>query len=213
VYLNGENNEMSLILSYHTSEFGLVCSDSRVSRRLPDGSYQAIPGEAAKKFIALRPGLVLAGSSNISGQMDYVLFDAVRSHVQANPGCNYDSVADHVQKAALDTFGPYASADVSLHLIGFDPKQYRIRSQSCHLAESRCERGECESGLIISGFVEKHETRPLAQKLFAMIAGDRCLQTVHRSMLALAQEIEQTRTEPVIGPPYHFHAVTTEQTR
>ncbi|PYT48484.1 MAG: hypothetical protein DMG44_14425 [Acidobacteria bacterium] len=86
---------MSLIQSYHSKDFGIVCSDGRVSVRHPDGHYAARPKETARKFKVLRasPGLVLAGSSSVSKFLDFSVYDAVRRYVEKFPEASFDQVA------------------------------------------------------------------------------------------------------------------------
>jgi hypothetical protein len=90
---------VSLILTYHNPTFGIVCSDGRVSRRKPDGSHEAVEGESARKFVVLRPGLVLAGSSSVHKWLDYAIFDCVRRYVESVPDASFDAVAGFVALA------------------------------------------------------------------------------------------------------------------
>ncbi len=76
---------MSLILAFHNKDFGVVCTDGRVSMRLPDGSQVACPGEVGRKSAALKPDLILAGSSSWSKELDYYIFGRIREFVQDYP--------------------------------------------------------------------------------------------------------------------------------
>src|SRR6267378_5858258 len=86
---------MSLAVTFHNGEFGIVCSDSRVSMLLPDGRHAAMPGETARKFIILReaPGLVLVGTSSISRWLDFSVYGALRNYVEYFPEASFDQVA------------------------------------------------------------------------------------------------------------------------
>jgi hypothetical protein len=86
---------MSLIVTYHTKDFGIVCSDGRVSLRLPDGRFRAVLNETVRKFIVLRasPALVLAGSSSISKWLDFSVCDAMRRFIENFPEASFDQVA------------------------------------------------------------------------------------------------------------------------
>ena len=86
---------MSLAVTFHNGEFGIVCSDSRVSMLLADGRHAAMPGETARKFIILReaPGLVLVGTSSISRWLDFSVYGALRNYVEYFPEASFDQVA------------------------------------------------------------------------------------------------------------------------
>jgi hypothetical protein len=86
---------MSLIQTYHNKDFGVICSDGRVSQLLPDGRRAAKPKETAIKFVVLRasPGLVLAGSSTVSQWLDLTVYRDVHRYVEKFPEASLDQVA------------------------------------------------------------------------------------------------------------------------
>jgi hypothetical protein len=87
---------LSLIISWHSSRFGIVCSDGLVSLRWTDGHHTVVPGKTAKKFIVLRKspwGLVLAGSSSISQWLDFSICDVLRRFIEDFPLATFDQIA------------------------------------------------------------------------------------------------------------------------
>jgi hypothetical protein len=157
---------MSLVLTYHDRDAGVVVSDGRVSVRFPDGRQAAVPGETARKFIVLRasPGLALAATSS-SGWLYFRVCDAVRRHIEAFPSASFDEVAGiivpTVQKAMAHPkfrlFRSYRSAKkmvrkflrapsasfdgawadgMNLNLIGYDRYKMRVRNRIFSCMES-----------------------------------------------------------------------------
>src|SRR6266404_3394450 len=143
---------MSLILSFHNPDFGVVCCDGRVSQRHPDGSLSAVPGEAAKKFVVLKPGLVLAGSSSHSGGFDRHVFGMIQRLVSDNPALSFDEVVSIVPHAVTFTKQALSSAlslrfddtQLSLMLMGTD--KGRVRNRAFNFNAESCEQSEYESG-------------------------------------------------------------------
>jgi GTP1/Obg family GTP-binding protein len=96
---------------------------------------------------------------------------------------------------------------VALNLLGYDAEQQRVRDIGFRFLGSECNTSENQSGVIISGFVELDETPKFANKLFSLMDGERTLSAALAALSQVAREIETSRTEPVIGPPYSFTSV------
>jgi hypothetical protein len=96
---------MSLLQSYHNKDFGVVCSDGRVSVRLRDGRPRALQQETAKKFIVLRrsPDVILCGTSSHSKLLDFSVHAAVRRYVTVNPEASFDQVASVIAPTFHET--------------------------------------------------------------------------------------------------------------
>src|SRR6266404_6370140 len=193
---------MSLILSFHNPGFGVVCCDGRVSKRLPDGSRVAVPGEVGKKFAVLKPGLALAGSSSHSAVLDLQIFALMQGLVRNSPELSYEQVASLVPVAVanaetlLSISGPRT---VSLILLGYDPAEQRVRNVAFAFTDGVCEQSEYESGCACSGFIETDEEIP--RRLLDRMDDPRTVEGVTGAMLSLAAEIAANRPN-VVGAPY-----------
>jgi hypothetical protein len=105
---------MSLIQTYYTKDFGIVCSDGRVSVTLPDGRHAAVPHKIVRrKFIILRadPGLVLAGSSSISKFLDFSIYEAVRRYVEDFPEASFDQVSGIIGPTVYEARAEFGISD------------------------------------------------------------------------------------------------------
>ena len=87
---------MSLILAYHNPDFGIVCTDGRVSRRLFDGRAVAVSGKVGKKFAALRHDLILAGSSSWGARFDLIILSRMQELVEVNPSLSFAEIASAI---------------------------------------------------------------------------------------------------------------------
>ena len=201
---------MSLILAYHNQTFGAVLCDGRVSQRLPDGSYIAVPGEVGKKFAVLKPSLVLAGSSSHSGGFDRHIFGMMQEYVRQKPDVSFDEVASVVPHTVASTktalsaaFGlRFDETQISLMLMGDDKD--RVRNRAFNFNGESCEQSEYESGCACSGFIETHEEVP--RRLLDLMDEPRTVEGVTGAMLSLAAEIAATRPNTV-GAPYFTEVI------
>ena len=201
---------MSLILSYHNKNFGAVLCDGRVSQRHQDGSLSAVPGEVAKKFVMLRPGLLIAGSSSHSGGFDRHVFGMMQEYVRQNPDVSFDEVASIVSHAVASSktalsaaFGlRFDETQISLMLMGAD--KGRVRNKAFNFNGESCEQSEYESGCACSGFIEADEEVP--RRLLDLMDDPRTVEGVTSAMLSLAAEIAATRPNTV-GAPYFTEVI------
>jgi hypothetical protein len=69
-----------------------------VSKRLPSGKVVAAEGETARKFVALHPNLVLAGSSTISGAFDRIVFERMQKFVELLPAASFENVVAELRQ-------------------------------------------------------------------------------------------------------------------
>jgi hypothetical protein len=214
---------MSLALTYHCKDFGIVCSDGKVSEPLPGGHY-ATRKEIARKFRVLRtrPGLVLAGTSSIAAWLDFAVYDAAARHVEDFSEASFDDVSRIIAPTVLEARAAFhivrsltapsvipkffRSTDGNfLNLLGYDRKQGRVRNRTFACMDRCCEC-EQDSGVTISGFLEPDEAWAQAGKLLELIGSERTPKVIQGTMLSLAAEISALLPE-TIGPPYSCHIV------
>ena len=209
---------------YHCKRFGVVGCDGRVSRRcntlwsklfdpwdpcvrlldrwIPP-RFVASSERSVRKFTVLRPtpGLVLAGTSNISMFLTFSVHHAVRGHVENFPESSFDEIAAIIPTTvqhAMDAFRAPAKCHLNLSLLGYDETRVRLRAFSCrrnsHIAEQ-----ECEDGLTITGALKEEagEAELFGNKFFELIGGEYTPESVQRAMLSLATEISASRPESV----------------
>lgn len=201
---------MSLILAYHNPDFGVVCTDGRVSQRQPDGSLTAVPGEVAKKFAVLKPGLVVAGSSSHSGGFDRHVFGKIQELVRQEPDMSFDevvSIIPHVvayTKTALSAaFGlTFDETHLGVVLMGLD--RGWVRNRVFTFTGDFCDWSEHESGCSAAGFIEKDEEVP--RRLKDRLDDPRTIEGVTGAMFSLAAEIAYDRPN-VIGAPFFMEVV------
>ncbi len=215
---------MSLAITYHEKEFGIVCSDGRVSERMPSGRY-AVRKETARKFEVLRarPGLVLAGTSSISSWLDFAVYDAVRRYAEDFPEATFDQVARIIGPAVYEARAAFrvvrclsapsaipkffrSTDGSSLNLLGYDRERMRVRNRvfSCTAHYDEWER---ENGVTIIGDVDADEGWEFAGKFLELVGRDHRPKVIVESMLSIAAEISASHPE-TIGAPYFFHLVT-----
>ncbi len=198
---------MSLILAYHNKDFGVVYTDGRVSQRQPDGSCVAVPGEVGRKSVALKPDLILAGSSSWSWQLDYYIFGRVQELVQAYPALSFTEIASAIPAfvASADVCFPIPpKTKINLILLGYDAVEGRVRNRAFAFTDSACEQSEYDSGAVASGFIEPEEK--IGRKILDGMGYERTVDAAREAMGVLAQQLAESRPN-VIGPPYFFHVV------
>jgi hypothetical protein len=198
---------MSLILAYHNPYFGVVCTDGRVSMRLPDGSLVACPGEVGRKSAVLKPDLILAGSSSWSKELDYYIFGRIREFVQDYPALSFAEIASAIPAfvaSAGAIFPIPPKTTISLILLGYDTDGRRVRNVAFAFNDGACERSEYGSGAVASGFVEPEEE--IGRKILDGMGDERTIDAARSAMAALAQKIAESRPN-VVGAPYFFHVV------
>ena len=202
---------MSLILAYHNPDFGVVCTDGRVSQRQPDGSHTAVPDEVGIKFAVLRHNLILAGSSSWCGALDLWISGRMREIVEAYPTMSFAEIASAlpvVVASARRLFPIPPGTVINLILMGYDPTKERVRNISFAFTDGACEQCERNSGAVASGFVEPEEE--IGRKILDGMGEERTIEAARASMGALAQKIAESRPN-VIGAPYFFHVVSPDE--
>ncbi len=198
---------MSLILAFHNPDFGVVCTDGRVSQRHPDGSHTAVPGEVGRKSVALKPDLIFAGSSSWSKELDYYIFGRVQELVQAYPALSFAEIASAIPTVVASAYARFPippETKINLILLGYDASEERVRNMALAFTDGACERSEYDSGAVASGFVEPEEG--IGRKILDGMGDERTINAAHTAMAALAAQLAESRPN-VIGPPYFFHVV------
>src|SRR5882724_3147994 len=218
---------MSLIQIFHNREFGIVCSDGRVSKSLRNGFWYkllgprmvrprrvAIEGETARKFAVLSssPGLVLAGGSSFSRLLDWAVFEGVRHQYENLPEASFDGVAAMVESAMNEAWGAFSipsSELMNLSLLGYDSVQMRVRCRTFGRKGRHREVSESEAAASVGGAVEgKGEI--FGNQLVDLMGDVHSAETARKAMLTLAADLSASRPE-VIGPPYSFAIVTQRE--
>src|SRR5882762_6601252 len=198
---------VSLILAYHNENFGVVCTDGRVSIRLPDGSQVASPGEVGRKSAALKPDLILAGSSSWSAELDYYIFGRMRELVQDYPALSFAEIASAIPEVVASAYTLFPippETKINLILLGYDAHTQRVRNAAFAFIDGACEQSEYDSGVVASGFIEPEEE--IGRKILDGMGGERTIVAAQTAMTVVAQNLAESRPN-VIGPPYFFHVV------
>jgi hypothetical protein len=205
---NGKSREtMSLILAYHNEEFGVACTDGRVSIRLPDGNHVASPGEVGRKSIVLKPDLILAGSSSWSAVLDLYIFGRMRELVQDYPARSFAEIASELPAVVASAYALFPippQTKINLILLGYDADERRVRNAAFAFTDGACERSEYDSGAVASGFIESEEG--INRKILDGMGDERTIVAAQTAMTVVAQNLAESRPN-VIGPPYFFHVV------
>lgn len=206
-------------MTYHNEDFAVVGSDSRVSIR-QDGKDVALPC-SAKKFVVLRPDLVLAGSSSLSAVFDRAVFEHMLKFVELLPAASFEGVVAELRRAVPQVEAALAdwpawvqlvASDPDGHafvvaVVGYDRAQRRVRKRVFELRDGVLEESEHISGATASGFIELEDR--VSQRMLASMGAERNPVAAERAMRIVAAEVAATRPE-LIGPPYSFHLITGE---
>ena len=172
---------MSLILAYHNPDFGVVCTDGRVSRRLFDGRAVAVSGKVGKKFAVLRHDLILAGSSSWSAQFDLLFLGRMQELVEVNPSLSFTEIASAIPAivASAGTSIPIPpKATTSVILLGYDTEERRVRNVAFAFNGEECKRSEHDSGAVAAGFIEPQEG--IGQKILEGMGDERTIESARR---------------------------------
>jgi hypothetical protein len=204
---------VSLILAYHNSDFGVLCSDGRVSIRQSDGSHVASHNEVGTKFVVLKPNLILAGSSSWSAALDYYIFEEMRKFVQASPALTFREIANIIPTIVGSADGllpiPPGTA-TNLTLLGYDADERRVRNVAFGFMDGAHERSEHVSGAVASGFIDTAEEIP--RRILDGMGDERTIDAARGSMIAIARELAEKHPN-VIGAPYFFHVIKRHEER
>lgn len=215
---------MSLILIYHDQRFAIVGSDGRVSRhednvlerlleRWTPKRMITVPNVVHKKFVTLRPGLVLAGSSSFGTAWDYFAYESARRHVEMYPDAKFDEIARVLETAAHEqahTLRVPQGESLHLNLVGRDQGRMRVRAFRFGPTTTH-EEPEGDCGVSLGTPIESdEEVLPLANEL-AKYAQSTNQDGIQKRMLEIMEQIS-AMTPVTVGPPYFFEIVGSMRT-
>lgn len=203
---------MSICLTFHTQQFGIIACDSRICSRDERGNFTPASGSALK-FLPLGPRLVIGGSSNVDMRLDNQLFRAAREFAQSSECASFDDLARVVPDLIFGIWEAWPTkiptGDLCVAVLGYDAEKRSVRVRAFEYnGHGDIIAREYEPGQPFSGSV-RGDAGGMAERILQHMGAS---QTPEAARIAMQRVIsEQARAYPTFfGEPAHFFQFEVE---